>query len=514
MTKFKSNNSFYRSRLYMYVAILFLLLSSLFLLSYRFTYKNNGSLAPEIHSVVLGPLSGEYGYEIRIVHAHDGSKINVNEVRKDVPNILATLEYLNKYYPNVKKIGLVVGWYVDTLNAGSLRIVPKVDSKIKAEWRVGEYNRETAILMNENIDGHPNWIGTATDRSVVELSKLLYDRGIEVTIYPFLFVDCIDKPWRGFIHANSQEEVDIFFAEYEKFLLHYANLQYQGTALKDVIHGFLLGSELEALLKYKNNKNEFIAVRKMTDLAWKVREVLGRGIKISYAANWSEYHHSDGGWYHLDELWSDSNIDYVGIDAYFPLTSHLSSEKRNYDPVEIKQGWIEGEHYDYYIDVLGNKKSLTPSYALENIQHWWQSEHYDPNGQKTNWKTKMKPIVFTEIGFMPLHKTTDAPYKYVEQDKENLGLPSNSDGTVNSRYQYEAIKGTLEFLEDLKRDSNTSAMIADVYWYNIDPRPDNYDWVYNHEIKVREYEIGDKDLDPIQNRKIKDIIQNAPEKLK
>ncbi len=497
------------------IIIIFLCLLILSSILYYLSYTSaSRSISRDIQAVVIGPLSGEYGYETNIVLREDGKQINANEVLKGKPNILATLEYLDKYYPNIKRMGLVVGWYVNTLDAESLKIVPKVDSKINAEWSVGKYSRNTAILMNKDSDGHPNWTGTATDRSVVEFAKLLHDRGVEVTIYPFLFVDTVDKPWRGHINAESQEGVDNFFVEYEKFLLHYANLQYQETRLKDVIQGFLLGSELEDLLKYKNHKNEFFAVAKMTNLAGKVRKILGNKIKISYAANWSEYHHTDGGWYHLDELWSDPNIDYVGIDAYFPLTSHISSEKKNYDPTEIKEGWVKGEHYDYYVDAAGNKKALTPSYALENIQYWWQSEHNNPNGQKTKWQPKMKPIVFTEIGFMPVHKTTDAPYKYIEQNKENLGLPSYSDGTVNSKFQYEAIKGTLEFLEDLKKDPSTREMIQDVYWYNIDPRPDNYDWVYNHEIKVREYEIGDKDLDPIQNKKIIDIIRNAPEKLK
>jgi hypothetical protein len=513
MIKHKKKFHYFSLKFFIYLVTFVVLFISILSLSNSY-YNQNKSLALEIRNVVMGPLSGEYGYETKIILREDGKQINVNEVAKGKPNIVVTMQYLDKYYPNIKKIGLVVGWYVDTLNAESVRIVPKVDSKINAEWRVGDYDRETAILMNKNSGGHPNWTGTATDRSVVELAKLLHERGVEVAIYPFLFVDTVDKPWRGHINAKSQEGIDNFFIEYEKFLLHYANLQYQDTRLKDVIHGFLLGSELEELLKYKSNKNEFPAVAKMTNLAGKVRKALGDKIKISYAANWSEYHHTDGGWYHLDELWSDHNIDYVGIDAYFPLTSHISSEKKSYDPMEIKEGWVKGEHYDYYIDGSGNKKALTPSYALENIQYWWQSEHNNPNGDKTKWQTKMKPIVFTEIGFMPIHKTTDAPYKYIEQNKDNLGLPSESDGTINAKFQYEAIKGTLEFLEDLKKDPNTREMVQDVYWYNVDPRPDNYDWVYNHEIKVREYEEGDKDLDPIQNKKIKDIIQNAPAKLK
>ena len=44
-------------------------------------------------------------------------------------------------------------------------------------------------------------------------------------------------------------------------------------------------------------------------------------MKVTYAADWSEYHHTAGGWYNLDPLWASSNIDVIGIDAYFPLTN-------------------------------------------------------------------------------------------------------------------------------------------------------------------------------------------------
>lgn len=139
-----------------------------------------------------------------------------------------------------------------------------------------------------------------TDKSVVELAKLLYDRGIEVTIYPFLFVDVPSKPWLGIINAHSREGVDNFFKGYDKFILHYANLEHGGIKLKTLIKGFLIGSELEALLKLQGAGGQFPAVDRMIELASKVRNVLGEGVQISYATNWSEYHHADEGWYYLD----------------------------------------------------------------------------------------------------------------------------------------------------------------------------------------------------------------------
>lgn len=55
-----------------------------------------------------------------------------------------------------------------------------------------------------------------------------------------------------------------------------------------------------------------------------MRAILGPGTAISYAADWSEYfgHHPQHGsgdrFFHLDPLWGDANIDFVGIDNYMP----------------------------------------------------------------------------------------------------------------------------------------------------------------------------------------------------
>nr|WP_284525157.1 glycoside hydrolase TIM-barrel-like domain-containing protein [Orientia tsutsugamushi] len=71
--------------------------------------------------------------------------------------------------------------------------------------------------------------------------------------------------------------------------------------------------------------------------------MLGKQVLVSYAADWSEYHHidtNDGYYYHLDPLWACDTIDFVGIDAYFPLTHTQDS---NITIEEIKHGWESGE---------------------------------------------------------------------------------------------------------------------------------------------------------------------------
>ncbi|WP_419235592.1 baseplate megatron protein TIM-barrel domain-containing protein [Rickettsia endosymbiont of Nabis limbatus] len=71
----------------------------------------------------------------------------------------------------------------------------------------------------------------------------------------------------------------------------------------------------------RDSANNFPAVNELYNLARLVKEIVGNNVQVTYAADWSEYHHTSGGWYNLDPLFASSYIDFVGIDAYFPLTS-------------------------------------------------------------------------------------------------------------------------------------------------------------------------------------------------
>lgn len=73
-------------------------------------YKNQDitNIGTKIDAVVIGSLAGEYGYEMQVVFAKDGIPLNVNNI-VSCPNIITTLNYLDKYYPKIKKVGLVVG---------------------------------------------------------------------------------------------------------------------------------------------------------------------------------------------------------------------------------------------------------------------------------------------------------------------------------------------------------------------------------------------------------------------
>src|SRR5690606_24879404 len=124
----------------------------------------------------------------------------------------------------------------------------------------------------------------------------------------------------------------------------------------------------------------------------------GSGVKITYAADWSEYHHTEGGWYNLDPLWASEHIDVVGIDAYFPLTD---APQNGYDIQIVMDGWTSGEGYDFYFadEERTDPQPLTPAYAWKNIAWWWNHVHVNPDMSETGWEPQLKKIWFTEYGF-------------------------------------------------------------------------------------------------------------------
>jgi hypothetical protein len=106
-------------------------------------------------------------------------------------------------------------------------------------------------------------------------------------------------------------------------------------------------------------------VTQLKSLAASVKAAVGAGVKVMYGGDWSEYHSSNG-WYHLDPLWSDSNIDVVAIDCYFPLTPDLPQTQIDYQAVY--DGWTQDEGWDYYYADSVNRTGLT-SYGGSPLTH-------------------------------------------------------------------------------------------------------------------------------------------------
>ena len=202
--------------------------------------------------------------------------------------------------------------------------------------------------------------------------------------------------------------------------------------LKDYVDVFLIGNELLGLTSICNENNNFIAVDNLVALAEKVRKIVGNDVKISYAAGYKEYH-SLNGYYNLDKLWSDKNIDFVGINAFFPLTS---STQDSITKDSIKNAWFSGEGYDFIDNEL-----VEPKNAYKNIEYWWKNKHINIDNTITSWIEESKKIWFISYGFRSIDATTNEPYKNINE------LPIYSTGESSFYAQRLAIEATEEELK-------------------------------------------------------------------
>jgi hypothetical protein len=369
------------------------------------------------------------------------------------------------------------------------------DYRYSENWHVADYDRLSAYEISKDQDGNPNYGGSVNDASLVRYLQELQKRGLKIMLYPMFFMDLPGKPWRGRLTGSAADISHFFNKEegYNRFILHYANLT------KDYVDAFIIGSELIGLTKIRQEHEQgptFPAVNELINLALQVKQIMGKKVKISYAADWSEYHHTEGGWFNLDPLWTSEAIDFVGIDAYFPITETNSSIITE---EEITKGFNSGHGYDYLIDrATGQKRPVKAEYAWKNIDHWWRNYHHNPDGGRSLWVPRCKPIWFTEFGFPSIDKATNQPNIFFDPKAIDGGAPKYSSGKADFTLQRQAIKAFIDYW-------GQQEFIGQMFLWTWDARPypawpcgkfwhDEYLWEKGHWVN---YKFGISELGAI-----------------
>ena len=166
----------------------------------------------------------------------------------------------------------------------------------------------------------------------------------------------------GGIKMTSEEDWELLEKSYSEFILEYANLAQEVN-----VEIFCIGTELEGFI---DNRPEY-----WKELIVKVKKIY-KG-KLTYAANWNEFDRTP--------FWND--LDYIGIDAYFPLSAEQ-----------------------------------TPS--IESCRNGWSI--YKPN-IKSFHETYKKPILFTEFGYRSVDFSGKEPWKSdTTMNKVNLEAQINA----------------------------------------------------------------------------------------
>ncbi|MGI9534679.1 MAG: glycoside hydrolase family 113, partial [Thermodesulfobacteriota bacterium] len=183
--------------------------------------------------------------------------------------------------------------------------------------------------------------------------KNLHNVGFSVMLKPHVWVGGSKfdpENWRNKIGYSDKETIKTWFKNYEKFIIYQAKMAERAN-----VEIFVIGTELVGMSEYD---------KYWRDLIKEVRSVY-RG-KLTYAAEGLNAKNI--------KFWSE--LDYIGIDAYFKLT-----EKDNPELKEILNGW---NIYKYEMIALNEKYN--------------------------------KKIIFTEIGYKSMDGTTIRPWEW-EKDK-------------------------------------------------------------------------------------------------
>ncbi len=213
---------------------------------------------------------------------------------------------------------------------------------------------ETNIQYNSNRQ----WWGE-TKVGVSKTAIAFHQQKIKIMLKPQIWIP--NGGFTGQIEMKNEFDWIAFEKSYEKFILEYANV-----AQDNNFELFCIGTEL----------NNFVVKRPefWNNLIIKIKTIY-RG-KLTYAENWDTY----------KKVPFLSSIDYIGIDAYFPLS-----------------------------------KEKTPT--ISDLETAWKPIKKEIKNLSLHYK---KPILFTEFGYQSKDFTAALPWEHNNTNGLNLMAQNNS----------------------------------------------------------------------------------------
>lgn len=488
-----------------------------------------GDLETSIRAVTVIPGATEFGYDpvprLRLLGWGTGAAENTH-VQPGVSDWTVSINELQELCPNLKHVSLVVSWFGDDLRCGSCQIGPRIEAASRdvqgVSWSVAGYSRGSAPVVS-NHGGGPAYGGTPSDAAVRAAIADLRARGLSVTLYPLIMMDVpvsngrpdpygaaqqASYPWRGRITchpaagfagspdgtAAAASQVAAFLPGYRAMILHYAQL-----AAQTGVEAFLIGSEMRGMTTVRGAGNSFPFVSALVALAADVRAIVGPSMKLSYAADWSEYsgHQPGGGekFFHLDPLWASANINAVGIDCYMPAADwrdgegHLDAAAGSTHSLEYLQSNIAGgEGFDWYYASDADRAAQMRSPIVDGAhgEHWiwrykdisafWSQYHHDrPGGVRagtpTAWVPGSKPIWMTELGCAAVDKGANQPNIFGDAKSSEGGRPYFSNGLSDPLIQRQFLRAHYRYWGSPAKNPAGMVDPERIYCWTWDARP-------------------------------------------
>jgi len=180
------------------------------------------------------------------------------------------------------------------------------------------------------------WFGERAE-GIEQAISLLKKQKLKLMLKPHIWLRNGD--FTGDLDFSSEKEWQIFESSYRDYIMLYAKI-----AEKHHIEILCIGTELYTFVKNRPDFwNNLITELKLTYKG-----------KLVYAENWDKASKVD--------IWE--KLDFIGIDAYFPLNDHASPEFN-----EISNGWQKHKEMMSAISSKYQKQVLFTEYGYRSIDY-------------------------------------------------------------------------------------------------------------------------------------------------
>lgn len=436
-------------------------------------------------------------------------------------------------------------------------------------WKVHTLDSAAEADEVSKFGGRSAFGGTPTDASIARLARELKQRGYEVTLKPIVLMDIshsntLPNPYSNNAASSTQEfypscgritispaigftgtvdqtvtaynQINTFFGlaaaadftvsvnagtnavtsaftgdddewGYRRFIFHYAKLaEAINTVDAGTITGFLIGSGLAGLTSARNDATSFRAIDQLVYVATQCAGFFDAGIKVGYAADWTEYNNyraPDGSgdiFFNLDPLWANGNIHFVGINWYAPMsdwreglshTDAVAGAADIYDLTYLKGNIEGGEFFNWKYTSSANRDDQVRTtivdlggygkpwvYRAKDLRAWWLNRHKDrpggiESGSFTSWLAQSKPIRLM-FGIPSVDKGTNQPDALIDTKASSSAVPYYSRSSRDDAVQRAGLKAMLSYWTGATNPTSSvysAPMIAMIAIDAIDIRP-------------------------------------------
>jgi hypothetical protein len=232
---------------------------------------------------------------------------------------------------SIKGISLVAP--VKRIDATALQPITNIKANSIAVMPYAFCSPENPVIQY-NHKGQ--WWGES-DEGVIGTIQLAHQRNLSVMLKPHLWIG--HGVYTGKFKLNTENEWASWEESYRHYILHYATI---ADSMK--VELFCFATELGAAIK---ERPQFWG-----SLIDEIKQYYHG--KLTYAANWDDYKNFP--------FWT--KLDYIGVDAYFPLSNDKTPSTNT-----LTKGWRKYSHELQKFSEVNTRRVLFSEYGYRNVDY-------------------------------------------------------------------------------------------------------------------------------------------------